>query len=386
MASRFGVAVASPPDMTATDIVLSGEQRERLRDALVAAFPDADDLTEFVSFRMEEARDALSDEKLSRRAFRLVEWARAHGRLRELVDKAHAANPGCPRLKDFVASLKPQPSPIDVADLQSLEAFAVATLNAHPVFSGLLVSQVGCTADVLPRKLLHELPARDLVRHFLAVDRMLGSAKLDERTACHAMLFRVLPAAADWQTLRELVRVSPNTKPKPVALPYRSATVAEIVLAGAHDRACKFRFERGRLPFGVGLVRAPAASDAAVFTDGPRLVEAVVQQIAARIGFEVEFSRIKVDKEAAALRTGMVQTALRLDRAGITPGRLQYYFLFQDEEHPSDVLANQFWTLTRDALSAELDELQVVRMGRNPARDELEITIMIHELLRMENP
>ncbi len=78
-----------------TPLKLTGSQLKQLRDALLSAFPSAEELAMMV-------RDALDvnlahvagGSNLSLVTFSLIGWAEAHGKLQELIAKAHEANPG----------------------------------------------------------------------------------------------------------------------------------------------------------------------------------------------------------------------------------------------------------------------------------------------------
>ena len=74
--------------------VVHGEYGEKLHAALRAAYPSVEDLRQFVSFRLEQSLDAISEGNLTDRAYSLIAWAEANGRLRELVEKATAYRPG----------------------------------------------------------------------------------------------------------------------------------------------------------------------------------------------------------------------------------------------------------------------------------------------------
>jgi hypothetical protein len=73
-----------------------------LQEALVAAFPSPSDLAQMVRFGLDENLDALTAEgSLRARAFELIKWADAHGKIEALVAAAREANPGNPLLAAF---------------------------------------------------------------------------------------------------------------------------------------------------------------------------------------------------------------------------------------------------------------------------------------------
>lgn len=360
------------------DIVLSGEQLERLCKALEAAFPEPMELSQFARFKLDVRLPTIADGNQSNRVFQLVQWAESTGRLRELLNQACEQKPKNPALCAFSRSLRPTPAPAAVADLRDLDTFVRETLAERPNLADLLVGRVGCSRATLQHSLIHELPARDIAAHFNALDQVLSKGSRDDRRACRAMLFRLLPMVADWQALRETVRFDVVSKPRPVTLPFRGETLAEIVLAGGLDRACRFVLEPGRMPVGLGLVRRPAGSQTALFLDdGRRLVEQVVRQLA---------ERFMIEREAPDRHAQLIAAKLKIQRRAPLDERLQYYFLFHDAEHPDGDTADAFWTLTRDVFAHQLSELQVVRMARDTQGDEDEIAVLIHSLLLRDPP
>jgi hypothetical protein len=87
---------------TAADLELSGAALAELQAALVAAFPDRFQFRQLTQYRLDLDLDRIVGEVgVDEVAFTLIEWARARGRLRELVGGARAENPGNPDLKQF---------------------------------------------------------------------------------------------------------------------------------------------------------------------------------------------------------------------------------------------------------------------------------------------
>lgn len=78
---------------------LTGPQREQLKNALLAAATSVSALEQMVSLRLDENLAAITEGNLSDRAFQLVTWAEAQGRLEELVRGARTFFPGSEPLK-----------------------------------------------------------------------------------------------------------------------------------------------------------------------------------------------------------------------------------------------------------------------------------------------
>jgi hypothetical protein len=76
---------------------------KELQGALLAAFPKPDELRQMTLFVLNRSLDQITPEgNLANRVFALIQWARAQGRLNELVDGAHAMNSGNPLLAAFI--------------------------------------------------------------------------------------------------------------------------------------------------------------------------------------------------------------------------------------------------------------------------------------------
>ena len=77
------------------DVELMDDQYERLRDALVAAFPSEADLAQMVRFRLQGSlRQHISGANVNEIAFNLIAWAITEGRLAQLIAGARTQNPG----------------------------------------------------------------------------------------------------------------------------------------------------------------------------------------------------------------------------------------------------------------------------------------------------
>ncbi len=88
-------------------LVLSGEQKRALNEALLEAFRDRDALEVMVGYYLDEnlATITSSDQNLRTNVFELVGWAESVGRLGDLLDGARQANAGNPALAAFEGSL-----------------------------------------------------------------------------------------------------------------------------------------------------------------------------------------------------------------------------------------------------------------------------------------
>jgi len=75
---------------------------EAVHAALLDAFPTRDELERLVQFQLHKSLATIvSPANLSQQVFELVRWAKANGRLDELVRAARSANPGNPRLGEL---------------------------------------------------------------------------------------------------------------------------------------------------------------------------------------------------------------------------------------------------------------------------------------------
>src|SRR5512134_4117374 len=84
------------------DLDLKREQLERLQAALVAAFPDRFAFSQFTRYKLDLELDRIvGDVGIDQVAFELIGWAKAQGRLGQIVACARAENPGNPELREF---------------------------------------------------------------------------------------------------------------------------------------------------------------------------------------------------------------------------------------------------------------------------------------------
>src|SRR5579871_4292805 len=84
-------------------MVLNGSGLQELHQALSEAFPSFKLLTQMVRFGLDENLETIvGSGNLSEVIFSLLTWAEAHGRLPELIQKAHQQNPRHEKLHAFV--------------------------------------------------------------------------------------------------------------------------------------------------------------------------------------------------------------------------------------------------------------------------------------------
>jgi len=88
---------------------LDGQQRRRLCEAIVSAFPSYSALEQMMSFQFDQPLPGIvKPESLSNVAFDLVRWAEAKGLVKALVTRSLLENSGNPKLRAFAdALLKP---------------------------------------------------------------------------------------------------------------------------------------------------------------------------------------------------------------------------------------------------------------------------------------
>jgi hypothetical protein len=87
-------------------IELNGPERAKLRDAILSAYPSWGDLQIMVSDQLDESLPQISAQANQRHvAFNLIEWARARGRLAELIEGARRSNPDNNQMFVFVQKL-----------------------------------------------------------------------------------------------------------------------------------------------------------------------------------------------------------------------------------------------------------------------------------------
>ena len=84
----------------------SGPKLEKLRDALIDAFPNKASLKQMVFFKLEKNLDAITgDYSLQEIVFYLIEKSKAESWTKDLIIAARESNPGNPRLKEIAEEI-----------------------------------------------------------------------------------------------------------------------------------------------------------------------------------------------------------------------------------------------------------------------------------------
>lgn len=92
-------------------MMLSGPQLKQLHEALISAYPNPRALDMMVRYVFNKNLSALTRSgSLEHIVFELLQWAEAQGRLEELIQGAHAYNPGNPQLARVAQLLEANPN------------------------------------------------------------------------------------------------------------------------------------------------------------------------------------------------------------------------------------------------------------------------------------
>ncbi|MEZ4293996.1 MAG: effector-associated domain EAD1-containing protein [Polyangiaceae bacterium] len=102
----FSPAGASVP--VPARLKLTGKQIGQLRDALVEAYPTFEELEQMVHVELDQRLRVIvpANNNLATIAYKLIDWASAHGRLHDLLRGALAQRPDNPSLRAFVQGLQ----------------------------------------------------------------------------------------------------------------------------------------------------------------------------------------------------------------------------------------------------------------------------------------
>jgi hypothetical protein len=93
-----------------SDLELTGQHLAQLQAALVAAFPNRFAFRQLTQYQLELDLDSIVGEgPINEVAFALIDWARAQGKLAQLIGCARAENQGNPELKAFADRVGIQP-------------------------------------------------------------------------------------------------------------------------------------------------------------------------------------------------------------------------------------------------------------------------------------
>lgn len=89
-----------------TNIILSGQKRKKLQDALIAGFPTKSKLEQMLSFELDRNLDSIAGgDNLQTIVFNLIKEAEAYEWLQDLVSAAHNLNPENSQLKTIAEEL-----------------------------------------------------------------------------------------------------------------------------------------------------------------------------------------------------------------------------------------------------------------------------------------
>jgi formylglycine-generating enzyme required for sulfatase activity len=92
---------------------LSGQQRKRLREALIDAFPTSASLEQMLSYQLNKSLEEIAGEgSLQDIVFKLIQVAESQGWINDLVRAAREANPGNQNLQTIAQELLPESAAI----------------------------------------------------------------------------------------------------------------------------------------------------------------------------------------------------------------------------------------------------------------------------------
>ena len=107
-------------------MILSGQQRKKLQEALIHAFPNKSSLKQMLRFELDKNLEVIAGEgNLQNIVFTLIETADSQGWVEKLISGALQSNPGNPLLKTIAEiiiksqgkKVEPNPDPIPVLEL-----------------------------------------------------------------------------------------------------------------------------------------------------------------------------------------------------------------------------------------------------------------------------
>ncbi|WP_208341799.1 tetratricopeptide repeat protein, partial [Aetokthonos hydrillicola] len=89
---------------------LSGQQRQKIQEALIDAFPNMASLEQMLSFELNQNLRAIAPEgSLEQIVFPLIKAAESQGWIEDLIDAAYRTNPGNPKLQAIAQTFKIAP-------------------------------------------------------------------------------------------------------------------------------------------------------------------------------------------------------------------------------------------------------------------------------------
>lgn len=289
----------------AADLELKSAQLEALQHALVAAFPNRFAFSQFAQYKLDLDLDTIvSEVGLNQVAFELIGWARAQGRLAQIVAGARAENPGNPELKAF-------------AEQVGIEA------SVSPDAPSSAAANRGLTAL---QELMETGDARDAVRAFeaefhAAVEQIeiLGILK-DLHDLLHTLQFRCYDGLA-----RQAARFPADELAREIITEHGMTLEESIVQLDAI--AAHRAFDDGK-PRWIGDLRdARAQVSAALDTSSAEPLKAAVRLLDRVLAVQPTRINTRLNDSARALRLKDLVAELRqihaqLSAAGLDPAKL----------------------------------------------------------------
>ncbi|WP_242061215.1 effector-associated domain EAD1-containing protein [Nostoc linckia] len=93
-------AISEPKSIQQKNMIINGQQKRKLQEALINAFPNTASLEQMLSFELDINLRAIAGEgSLQDIVFKLIQTAESHGWIEDLVRKALNSNPGNLKLK-----------------------------------------------------------------------------------------------------------------------------------------------------------------------------------------------------------------------------------------------------------------------------------------------
>lgn len=269
--------------------------------------------------------------------------------------------------------------------LKRVKQRITGALTPCPGLRASLARRLGCEgAEVVDR--LVTRPGADVARLllFVMLDDLRSAPSSEDRDALHAVLGTVLPFATD---LREVIAQWPRAPVdrSSVTLNYRTATIAELVMAGWVERKPEFHID-GREPRGVSAVSLPAIAQTAVLTSHAKLREGVIDVLAGRAGTTETDPATKANVVERWLRREAELGPVRNRNLAPTAKEVspvRYYVTFRDDDHKEN--AEAMWEMTLQALHGAdgLPSLVLVRLAGSDRPEETDMVWDIVELLKL---
>lgn len=101
-------SISQSVELLSSSIQLTSQDRKHLREALLSAFPSESALRFLMYDYMNQDLNLISSKgSYEQTVFDLIKWAESSGRIRELVEFAHEANPNNPELNTFISRIFP---------------------------------------------------------------------------------------------------------------------------------------------------------------------------------------------------------------------------------------------------------------------------------------